>query len=81
MVSGELLTKQFEEIEVKVERLVEICKSLEAINFKLKNKIELLEKELQNKTDIEIAYEEERKLIRTKIDRLLARLEDIEEQK
>lgn len=80
-MSGELLTKQFEEIEVKVERLVEICKSLEAINFKLKNKIELLEKELQNKTDIEIAYEEERKLIRTKIDRLLARLEDIEEQK
>ncbi|MGD9974986.1 MAG: hypothetical protein AB7S77_18155 [Desulfatirhabdiaceae bacterium] len=80
-MTGELLTKQFEEIEVKVERLVEICKSLEAINFKLKNKIELLEKELQNKTDIEIAYEEERKLIRTKIDRLLARLEDIEEQK
>ncbi|MFZ3049114.1 MAG: hypothetical protein WA151_24630 [Desulfatirhabdiaceae bacterium] len=80
-MTGELLTKQFEEIEAKVERLVEICKSLEAINFKLKNKIELLEKELQNKADIENAYAEERNLIRVKIDRLLVRLEEIEEQK
>jgi hypothetical protein len=80
MVTGEILSKQFEQIEVKVERLIEICKSLEAINYKLKNKIDLLEKEVQNKSDIEKNYAEERKLIRAYVDKLLARLEGIEEQ-
>lgn len=79
-MTGEILSKQFEQIEVKVERLIEICKSLEAINYKLKNKIDLLEKEVQNKSDIEKDYAEERKLIRAYVDKLLARLEGIEEQ-
>lgn len=79
-MTGEILSKQFEQIEVKVERLIEICKSLEAINYKLKNKIDLLEKEVQNKSDIEKNYAEERKLIRAYVDKLLARLEGIEEQ-
>lgn len=70
---------QFEEIEHKVERVIEACKSHEATNLELINKIERLEEELQKKTEAENKYLEERALIRTKIDSLLVRLEDIAE--
>lgn len=70
---------QFEEIEKKVGKLVDICKSLETTKLKLNNKIERLEKELQNKAEAENSYQEERALIRSKIDDLLGRIEEITE--
>ena len=70
---------QFEEIEKKVGKLVDICKSLETIKLKLNNKIERLEEELQNKAEAENSYQEERALIRSKIDGLLGRIEEITE--
>ena len=71
--------RQFEEIEHKVERVIEACKSHEATNLELINKIEGLEEELQKKTEAESKFLEERALIRSKIDSLLVRLEDITE--
>jgi protein-arginine kinase activator protein McsA len=71
--------RQFEEIEHKVERVIEACKSHEATNLELINKIEGLEEELQKKTEAENKFLEERALIRSKIDSLLVRLEDITE--
>ena len=71
--------KQFDEIEQKVGKLIDVCKSLEATNLELKNKIERLEEELQGKVEAENNYQEERALIRSKIDSLLIRLEDITE--
>ena len=72
-----LILRRFEEIEQKVDRLIEICKSQEATNLELKNKIKSLEEELQGKVEAERSYAEEKILIRSKIDGLLARLDEI----
>ena len=71
----ETIVRQFEEIEKKVEKLLEKCKSLEETNLDLTNKNESLEKELQEKIDEKNSYFMERDLIREKIDSLLTRLE------
>jgi len=77
-LDNEEVIRQFEEVEHKVERVIEACKSHEATNLELINKIERLEEELQKKTEAENKYLEERALI---IDSLLVRLEDITEVK
>ena len=74
-MDNELFLGQFEEIEKKVERLIEICKSLEVTNLKLSNKIKSLEEELQGKIEAEKKFADEKALIRSKIDNLLVRLE------
>lgn len=76
-MDNELILRQFEEIEKKVESLIEVNKSLEATNLELENKIKRLEEELQGKVEAENNYVEERALIRSRIDSLLVRLEDI----
>ena len=73
----ELIINQFAEIEQKVERLIQICKAWEATNLELRNKIKSLEEELQGKVEAERSYAEEKVLIRSKIDGLLARLDEI----
>jgi hypothetical protein len=80
MVENEvLLLRQFEEIEQKVERLIAICSSLEDRNIQLKNTIKSLEAELQIKSEALENYSEERTMIRSKIDMLLVKLENIAE--
>jgi len=76
-LDNELILRQFEEIEKKVESLIEVNKSLEATNLELRNKIKRLEEELQGKVEAENNYVEEKALIRSRIDSLLVRLEDI----
>jgi hypothetical protein len=80
MVENEmLLTQQFEEIEQKVERLIAICNSLQINNIQLGNTISSLEAELRLKTEAVDNYSEERTMIRSKIDTLLVKLENIAE--
>jgi len=74
-----LLMQQFEEIEKKVERLITICGSLEARNYQLKNTITSLEAELHTKSAALENFSEERTMIRSKIDKLLVKLEKIAE--
>jgi protein-arginine kinase activator protein McsA len=76
-LDNELFLGQFEEIEKKVERLIEICKSLEVTNLKLSNKIKSLEEELQGKIEAENKFADEKALIRSKIDNLLVRLGEL----
>ena len=76
-MNDEFISRQFAEIEQKVERLIEICKAHEATNLQLENKIRRLEEEIQGKVEAEKNYAEEKTLIRSKIDGLLARLDDI----
>jgi cell division septum initiation protein DivIVA len=76
-LDNEFILKQFEEIEKKVENLINVCKSFETTNLELKDKIERLEGELQGKVEAENNYNTERALIRSKIDNLLGKLEDI----
>jgi len=76
-LDNEFIVGQFEEIEKKVEKLIDVLKSQETANLELKNKIKRLEEELQGKNEAESNYSQERALIRSKIDSLLVRLEDI----
>jgi hypothetical protein len=73
------ILQQFEEIEKKVEKLIGVCQSLEATKKELMTKVEVLEKELQGKVEIANRYAEEKDLIRSKIDSLLVRMEEISE--
>ena len=70
-MDNEIILKQFEEIEQRVERLIEICNALEATNLEQKNKIKSLEEEIQGKVEAQRSYAEEKALIRSKIDGLL----------
>jgi len=79
-LDNEQIIKQFDEIEQKVERVIDVYKSCEAKNLELTNKIVSLEEELQNKVETEKRYQEEKTLIRSKIDNLLARLGDLAER-
>ena len=60
-----------------VERLIENCNAQAAANSELKNKVIRLEEEIQGKVEAEQNYAEEKALIRSKIDGLLARLDEI----
>ena len=89
-----LLMQQFEEIEQKVERLIAICSSLEVKNIQLRNNISGLKEKydyillLQPTSPLRTAlhidealekFSEERTMIRSKIDTLLVKLENIAE--
>ena len=78
-MENEEILQQFDQIEQKVGKLVEVSKSTEATNVELRKKIDSLEKELQGKLEEEKTYIEERELIRSKIDNLLVRLDEITE--
>ena len=72
-----IISSQFNDIETKVARLIEICKRHEAANLELQNKIKSLEEELLGKIEAEKSYEQQKALIRSKIDSLLVKLEKI----
>ena len=76
-MDNDFVLKQFGEIEQKVERLIENCNAQAAANSELKNKVIRLEEEIQGMVEAENNYAEEKALIRSKIDGLLARLDDI----
>ena len=76
-MDNDFVLKQFGEIEQKVERLIENCNAQAAANSELKNKVIRLEEEIQGKVEAENNFAEEKALIRSKIDGLLARLDDI----
>jgi len=78
-LENEEILQQFDQIEQKVGKLVEDSKSTEATNKELRKKIGSLEKELQGKLEEGKTYIEERELIRSKIDNLLVRLDEITE--
>ena len=77
ILDNEFILKQFEEIERKVENLIETCNALEATNLEQKNKINSLEEEIQGKVEADRSYAEEKALIRSKIDGLLVKLDQV----
>ena len=76
-MDNEFILKQFEEIERRVEKLIELCNALEAANLDQKNKIKSLEEEIQGKVEAQRSYAEEKALIRSKIDGLLVKLGEV----
>ena len=80
-MDSEFILRQFQEIEEKVGKVIELCKSQETINLELRNRIRILEEEIQEKVEAENNYVAEKGLIRSKVDSILAKLEEIEEVK
>jgi len=76
-VDNDVIIEQFEEMERKIEGLIERFKAQEAENLELRNKIKSLEEEIQGKVEAEKSVAEGKALIRSKIDGLLARLDEI----
>ncbi len=76
-MDNEFILRQFEEVEEKVIKLIDACKSHEADNAELRKTIERLEQELQARVEAEESYSEERDLVRSKVDGLLVRLNNI----
>ena len=72
---------QFDQIEQKVGSLIKKCKTLENLNFELSEKFKSLEAELNKKVKTENDYLEQKALIRSKVDNLLAKLNDLTEAK
>lgn len=75
-LDNQLISKQFELIESRVQQLMDRNRSLETINQDLTNQIATLEEELREQRETEMRFAAERDLIRTKVDGLLARLAD-----
>ena len=73
------ILSQFAAIEKKVEQLIEVRESHETTNLELKNKIKSLEEELQGKIAAEKKFAREKALIRSKIDNLLVKLDEVAE--
>jgi len=78
-LENEQILLQFDEIERKVETLIAAKNAIEAANTELRNENQRLSEELRGKIEAEKSYQEERDLIRSKIDNLLVRLEEMAE--
>ncbi len=76
-MENETFLKQFETIEKRLEQLIQICGEKDTQNKELIFRVEQLEEELRGKAEAEKRIMEEKAQIRSRIDRLLKRLEDI----
>ncbi|MDD2390813.1 MAG: cell division protein ZapB [Desulfobacterales bacterium] len=77
MESSQLL-QQFEQIEYKVDYLLEACKAFETENSNLREKVTQLEIELQKKNENEAGFNGVKSQIRSRLDALMTKLEDIQ---
>jgi chromosome segregation ATPase len=77
MVDDQSLINQFQTIESRLDALIQICKDKDHQNKELSRRVEKLEEELRTKVEAEQRYVEEKTLIRSKVDQLLMRLDEI----
>ena len=71
------LINQFQTIESRLDALIQVCKEKDNLNKELRLRIEKLEEELRTKIEAEQKYAEEKALIRSKVDQLLERLDEV----
>jgi len=79
-LGNEGIKTKFDDIDIRVDFLIELCQSLQAENKALLSKINTLETELDRKSETEGIYVEQETLIQTKIDGLLAKLDGFSDQ-
>lgn len=72
------ILEHFDEVENKIQKLIDVRKALEVEIQDQKEYIAQLEIELQDKIDAENKLIEERSFVRSKIDSLLTKLQDIQ---
>jgi len=71
------LFNQLGGIEAKVEKLIDLCRSQQTANTELHQRVKQLEEELHLKNESAQRQAEEKALIRSRVDNLLAKLEDL----
>ncbi len=69
-----VLESKFNDIDEKVDFLIELCQTLQVENTELMSKVKDLEAELDRKNETEERYAEQQAIIRSKIDGLLSKL-------
>jgi cell division protein ZapB len=79
-VDREAVISQFDALENKVEHLISTCKRFEAENFALKQENQQLNAQLKEKMDAERQNQELKELVRSKIDSLMGRLDELSEE-
>lgn len=70
---------QFDQIEQKIGLLIKRCRNLEAENSQLIEKVRRLETTIQSNIETENRFAEQKEMIRSKIDNLMERLENLSE--
>jgi cell shape-determining protein MreC len=78
-VDRETVISQFGELENKIEHLIKTCKRLEAESSALKQENERFSAQLQERLEAERQNQELKELIRSKIDSLMGRLDELSE--
>ncbi len=71
--------QHFDALEKKIEHLIETCRQLEATKAELLQKNNELERQLQEKLAEHQQHQEMKGLIRSKIDSLMGRLDELAE--
>ena len=73
----ESIPQQFKKLEEKVGQLVETCRDLQRGKAGLEAKIRSFQEALETKEAVEQHYVEEKRVIRSKIDDLVSRLDQV----
>ena len=75
-LGADLIKKKFDDVEEKVDFLIELCKTFQVENEELLLKIKRFEAELEIRNDMESQFSEQDVLIQSKIDGLLEKLNE-----
>ncbi|MBF0234687.1 MAG: DUF904 domain-containing protein [Desulfamplus sp.] len=78
-MENEAIDKKFNDIDEKVDFIIELCQTLQAENTELTSKIEVLQSELKEKKEKEGLQNEQQIAVQAKIDRLLSKLDSFSE--
>jgi FtsZ-binding cell division protein ZapB len=79
-VDRETVINQFSELESKIEHLIGTCKRLEAEKSALKLENQALATQLQEKMEAQKQNDELKDLVRSKIESLMGRLDELSEE-
>jgi hypothetical protein len=74
-LGNEIIKNKFDDIDIKVDFLIELCQMLQVENLELSSKIKDLETRLAKKNETEELNLEQEALIQSKIDGLLTKLD------
>lgn len=74
-MGNDVIKNKFDDIDIKVDFLIELCQMLQVENLELSSKIKDLETELARKNETEELNAEQEALIQSKIDGLLIKLD------
>ena len=74
-LGNEGIKTKFDDIDIRVDFLIEICQSLQEENKALQAQVKALEEDLDRKSKTEETYAEQESLIQAKIDGLLTKLD------